>query len=63
MTNWMSKSDTPPQGRPLLCYAPDWSVMGYQVAEFIGGKFSNDDAPNNDFDQYVVSWSLFMEAD
>ncbi len=63
MTNWMSISDVPPIGRPLLCYCPDWSDLGYQVAEYKSGRFDYADAPNDSFDDCVEQWALFMEAD
>jgi len=62
MTDWISRDETPPQTRPLLCHCPDWNESGYQVANHDGSKFYYADAPNDDFDETVESWSLFVEA-
>ena len=63
---WIDKKSEvkPPKGRrPILCYCPSWNDSTYQVAYYDGNQFYYDEQPNDDFDEEVVSWTLFMEAD
>jgi hypothetical protein len=63
--NWIdAKSKVKPQiGRVIICYCPEWSDSGYQVAEWNGREFTYADQSNDMFNDCVVSWSVFMEAD
>ncbi len=62
---WIDVSDyrKPPCYRVILCYCPDWCDESYQIARWDGKKFEYDSQPNNDFDKYVQSWCLFLEAE
>lgn len=63
--NWMianNKTD-PPRNRVLLCFCPEWSDTGYQVAKWNGKEFYYDEMPNGMFSEHVAKWTLFLEAD
>jgi len=63
---WLENEDgevKPKRGVIVLCYCPDWSDIGYQVAKWNGKEFYYEDQPNETFGSYVVSWAGFMEAD
>jgi hypothetical protein len=63
--NWIKKKNVikPPKGRPLLCYCPDWNDSGYQVAFWNGDRFWYNEEPNEYFDDEVIEWTLFLEAE
>lgn len=63
--NWINVTDErkPYTNRPVICYCPDWSDIGYQVAQWDGKEFYYEDQPNDMFNRHVKSWALFMEAD
>lgn len=63
MTNWYPASYEPPTDRPLIVYCPSWCATRYQVCEWDGKKFTYPEQPNEGFNDTVVSWALFMEAD
>lgn len=58
----VNKKERIPQARPLLCYCPKWCDGGYQVAYYNGRVFEYEDQPNDNFDQHVESWAMFLEA-
>ena len=53
----------PDVGRVILAYCPEWSGMEYQVCMWNGRTFTYEEQPNEDFHEYVDSWSIFLEAD
>jgi len=65
MTTWISVKNTtkPPKNRPLIAHCPQWSDSSYQICTWDGKSFSYDEDPNGSFEEYVIAWSLFMEAD
>jgi len=64
MMNWIDVEDvTPPKDRPLLCYCPEWSETGYQVAEWNGKEFYYAEQMNDMFSETVEKWLVFYEAD
>jgi hypothetical protein len=62
--NWIeiNYGHKPPRNRALICYCPKWCDSGYQVAAWDGKKFRYEDQPNDNFDQHVEQWALFLEA-
>ena len=65
MLNWIGVKEKikPQRERVLICYCPEWSEIGYQVAKWNGKEFYYDEQPNNDFNGLVEKWSIFYEAD
>ena len=65
--NWISvdnKDDiVPPMHRVLICYCPNWSDEGYQIATWNGKEFVYDAQPNEWFSENVEAWAIFLEAD
>lgn len=53
----------PSINRPVLCYCPEWSELGYQVAEWNGKEFEYSEQPNDLFNGLVLKWNIFLEAD
>ena len=65
MTEWIDVDSgiVPPENRPLLCYCPEWSETGYQVARYrknIGFYYYEE--PNDVFSDLVEKWAIFIEA-
>lgn len=66
MLNWIDKDSgiIPPTNRPLLCYCPEWSETGYQVAYFNKADgFYYHEQPNDIFPELIEKWAIFLEAD
>jgi len=63
MSEWLARNVTPPKNRLIIAYCPMWCDSGYQICEYSNGKFSYADQPNDSFNECVVKWSLFMEAE
>ena len=65
MLNWIDVIGgvTPPEGRSLICYCPDWNETGYQVAIWNGDVFYYYEQTSDNFNAHVEKWALFFEAD
>lgn len=65
MLNWIDVNSgvTPPKGRPVLCYCPEWIETEYQVATWNGDEFYYTEQSNGSFSEHVEKWALFYGAD
>ena len=65
MLDWIdvNSSVKPPENRVLLCYAPEWSETGYQVARWSEETgFYYYEEPNEQFRDLVEKWAVFETA-
>ena len=65
MMKWIdvNSSVKPPENRVLLCYCPEWSETGYQVARWSEAGFYYYEEPNEQFGDLVEKWAVFETAD
>lgn len=66
MMKWIdvNSGEFPPVGQPILCYCPEWSETGYQVARWSEETgFYYYEEPNEQFGDLVEKWAVFETAD
>ena len=67
MLQWINRERypdvRPPPGRLLLCRCEEWNDEGYQIARYVGKKFTYSEQANGGFDECVTDWAIFMLAD
>ena len=65
MLDWIdvNSSVKPPENRVLLCYCPEWSETGYQVARWSEETgFYYYEEPNEQFGDLIEKWAVFETA-
>ena len=70
MMKWIdvNSGELPPVGQPILCYCPEWSETGYQVARWSEetGFYYYEyyyEEPSEQFCDLVEKWAVFETAD
>ena len=64
MNIWLDKTSeiSPPLGRVLIAYCPNWCPSEYEIVKWDGYNFECD-SHGTEISSDVEKWCLFMEAD